>query len=127
MNIDRLREWATEKEKFQTVEDFITFGRAFIDYRIEVGFQAELVSRNTPQYRFLQFGADAEYQLTRPINTQLFYAPNEFDQGTDPLLRDHISGIDKFFAEDLPAFVREAPPVDVQIDESAPAPFDSGE
>lgn len=79
MKIEQLREWATDKQRFLTINDYVVFGRAFMEYRTTDGFQAELVSRNTPQYRFFQFHADADYQLTRPINTNLFYSPEQFD------------------------------------------------
>jgi len=79
MTIEQLREWAVQKERFKTIADYVAFGRAFLDYRSGSGFQAELISQNTPQYRFFQFHADADYQLTRPINTNLFYLAEDFD------------------------------------------------
>src|SRR5690606_26587127 len=79
MNIEELRDWATDKERFESIADYLDFGRAYLDYRAEDNLQAELVSQNTPQYRFFQYGADADYQLTRPINTMLLYSADEYD------------------------------------------------
>jgi len=80
-NIDQLREWATQKDKFTTINDYISFGRAYLEYRNKEGFQAEIVSRNTPQYRFFQYRKDADYQITRPINSLLFYDEENYDAG----------------------------------------------
>lgn len=79
MSITELREWATTKERFLSIEDFVTFGRAFLEYRGNGNFQAELVARNNKQYRFFQYSDDADFQLTRPINTDLFYTADDFD------------------------------------------------
>lgn len=79
MNIVGLREWATDQDRFLTMRDYMDFAKAFLEYRGDHGFQAELVSRNTPHYRFFQYKADADYQLTRPINSELYYGVDEFD------------------------------------------------
>lgn len=79
MNISMLREWATDKERFLSIDDYLEFGTAFLTYRAESGLQAELVAQNNPQYRFFQFKSDADFQLTRPINTNLFYSLEEFE------------------------------------------------
>lgn len=78
MNIGALRDWATDKARFLSVKDFLDFGQAFLEYRDGSNLQAELVSRNTPQYRFFQYREEADFQLTRPINTDLFYTADEF-------------------------------------------------
>ena len=65
MNITDLLGWATDKSRFATIRDYLEFATAFLEYRESAGFQAELVSRNTPQYRFFQYKADAGFQLTR--------------------------------------------------------------
>src|SRR5690625_4517438 len=90
MTIQSLQDWATDKDKFLSVEDFITFGRAFLEYRSKVGFQAELVARNNHQYRFFQYREQADFQITRPINTGLFYTADEFDDS----VRDFYAVLD---------------------------------
>lgn len=83
MNIDSLREWANNKDRFSSVEDFLDFGRAFVEYRQGDAFQAELVAKNTPKYRFFQYSEEAGYQITRPINSELFYEADDFDAAID--------------------------------------------
>lgn len=78
--IDELRAWAVDKGRFTTLSDFTDFAREFVAYRAEDNFQAELVAANTPQYRFFQYREDAGYNITRPINTKLFYEADEFDE-----------------------------------------------
>lgn len=80
MKIEKLREWAADKEQFLAITDYLNFAREFLSYRDTIGFQAELVSRNTPKYRFFQYKEDADYQITRPINTELLYTAEDFDQ-----------------------------------------------
>lgn len=79
MRINQLRDWAADKSRFLAIGDYVDFAAAFLDFRESLGMQAELVSRNTPQYRFFQYKADADFQLTRPINDDLFYVSEEFD------------------------------------------------
>lgn len=103
MNIDQLRDWATDKSKFLSVDDFIDFGSAFLEYRAGSNLQAELVSRNTPQYRFFQFREDAGFQLTRPINTELFYSADEFDAAS----KLFMEALDRVMDDDATAFSEE--------------------
>lgn len=79
MNIAEIREWATDKTRFESIGDYLAFGSAFLEYRGSDSLQAELVARNTPQYRFFQYQVDADYQITRPINTELFYTADQYD------------------------------------------------
>ncbi len=53
MSIIKLRDWAADKRKFVKVRDYLDFAEAFVEFREKAGnIQAELVARNTPQYRF---------------------------------------------------------------------------
>lgn len=79
MNAIELREWAADKERFTTLADFLDFARAFLEFRRKDGFQAELTAVNNKAYRFFQYGEDVDSQLTRPINTSLFYESDHFD------------------------------------------------
>lgn len=82
MTISTLRDWATDKDRFLSIRNYLDFAKAYLEYRGDGKLQAELVSRNTPQYRFFQYQRDAGYQLTRPVNTELFYSADEFDLAT---------------------------------------------
>lgn len=89
MNVKRLRDWAADKERFRSIDGYVAFARAFCDFRADQGFQAELVARNNPSYRFLQYKSEADYQLTRPINSDLFYTPDELDSAV-PLFQEAL-------------------------------------
>ena len=79
MSIIKLRDWAADKRKFVKVRDYLDFAEAFVEFREKAGnIQAELVARNTPQYRFFQYNSEADYLISRPINTQLFYEADQF-------------------------------------------------
>lgn len=92
MRVDELRDWATDKDRFLSIDDFFNFAREFLDYRDNSGFQAELVSQNTPQYRFFQYKQDADYQITRPVNTELMYAAKDFDEAVNTF-RHVLAGV----------------------------------
>lgn len=83
MSTEALREWATDKTRFLSIAHYVDFGKRFLEYRAQSGFQAELVARNNPKYRFFQFKSDADFQLTRPVNTELLYGPDDFEAAVD--------------------------------------------
>ena len=60
-----LLEWAVDKPRFGSVDDYIAFGRAFLDFRAGGNFQAELIARNDHKYQFLQYRDDAVYHSLR--------------------------------------------------------------
>jgi hypothetical protein len=62
VSIIKLRDWAADKRKFVKVRDYLDFAEAFVEFREKAGnIQAELVARNTPQYRFFQYNSEADY------------------------------------------------------------------
>lgn len=71
-DLDSLRQWATDKTQLSSLRDFFDIGLAFSEYRDNGNLQAELVARNRNEYRFLQYGESASFQITRPINMGLF-------------------------------------------------------
>ena len=62
------------KTNFTELSDYAEFGQAFWDFAATPGaIQAEIVSRNETQYRFLQFKEDGSFNVTRPLNYNLLY------------------------------------------------------
>ncbi|MDK4265842.1 hypothetical protein [Corynebacterium accolens] len=92
MKIEEIREAATDKDRFESIDDYFDFARRFLEFRDKVGFQAELVSRNTPQYLFFQYKQDADFQITRPVNTELFYTLDDFEEAI-ATFRDVLNGV----------------------------------
>jgi hypothetical protein len=72
MNISDLVIYATDKERFQTVENYIDFCIRYLEY-IENGLQARIVSQNESHYEFFQYRQDGSFNITRPLNSHLMY------------------------------------------------------
>ncbi|SPF67133.1 hypothetical protein PROPJV5_0143 [Propionibacterium ruminifibrarum] len=79
MNIIQLREWAIDKSRFTMPQDYLTFATAFMEWRSNGGMQAELVAKNDHRYRFIQFKEEAGFQISRPINSDIFYDLENFE------------------------------------------------
>jgi hypothetical protein len=74
MTLKQLIKRATDKERFQTLEDYVDFAHAFLDYA-RGSLQAVIVSRNEPHYNFWQFKKEGHFNITRPINSNLMFRP----------------------------------------------------
>lgn len=78
MKISDLQDWASNKERFLELDDYLNFAEEFLNFREDGNLQAELVARNTPTYRFFQYGEEADYLISRPVNSSLFYSIDDF-------------------------------------------------
>ena len=78
MSLENLVNHATDKARFQTIQDYINFCQAYLQF-IERGLQARIVSQNENQYQFYQYRDDGYYNITRPINTLLMYEEAAFE------------------------------------------------
>lgn len=79
MTLARLVERAADKQRFQSIEDYVEFARMFLDYSAE-NLQAVIVSCNEPHYNFWQFKKEGHHNITRPINSNLMFTVAESDQ-----------------------------------------------
>jgi hypothetical protein len=79
MKLSQLVEWASDKERFTSVNDYMSFCREYLSFIFD-GLQAVIVSRNENHYRFFQYGKDGSYNTTRPINSNLFITAADFDE-----------------------------------------------
>lgn len=71
----------TDKERFQSIGDYIGFCQYYLEF-IEQGLQARIVSQNENTYQFFQYQEAGGFNITRPINSHLMYAADTFDQAT---------------------------------------------
>ncbi|MFW0994634.1 hypothetical protein [Vibrio alginolyticus] len=78
MNLEQLVERSCDMSSFQSIEAYLSFALGFTDF-IQEGIQAEIVSRNENNYRFLQYREDGTYNVTRPINYDLMYSYEELE------------------------------------------------
>lgn len=78
MNLIDIIDYATDKRQFQNLEGYINFCSNYLDH-IEKNLQAIIVSQNENHYRFFQYNNWGNYQITRPINSRLFYSKTDFE------------------------------------------------
>lgn len=60
------------KAKIELIGDYVEFAKYYLEF-IETELQAELVAKNENNYRFFQYRRDGEYNITRPVNSELFF------------------------------------------------------
>ncbi len=82
MNIKQLIEIASDKDKFLTIENYLSFCARYLEF-IKTELQAVIVSRNENNYRFFQYKEDATYNVTRPINSNLMLNLEFFEENKD--------------------------------------------
>lgn len=78
MNLLQLVEWAKDKSRFQTVEDYSAFCEEYLAFIFD-GLQAVIVSQNENHYRFFQYRAEGNYNISRPINSDLMISADDFE------------------------------------------------
>jgi hypothetical protein len=79
MSLDDLVKYATQKERFVTIEHYIDFCTRYLEY-IDTGLQARIVSQNESHYQFFQYQQEGNFKITRPLNSLLFYSIEDFDR-----------------------------------------------
>ncbi|MBQ9456835.1 MAG: hypothetical protein IJU53_14325 [Thermoguttaceae bacterium] len=75
--LSHLLEIVSNKNKFQTLTDYSDFCSDFLDF-IQNGLQAVIVCQNETNYRFFQYKKEANFQISRPINSDLIFSAETF-------------------------------------------------
>ena len=70
---------ATNKDNFTDLKGYVDFCEIYLDY-VSENLQAIIVSQNENYYNFFQYGKDGDYQITRPINSNLMYNMRSFSK-----------------------------------------------
>lgn len=70
--------WVSQKDRFEKIEDYIDFSKYYLEY-ISTELQAEIIAQNENNYRFFQYRRDGEYNITRPVNGELFLFLQEYE------------------------------------------------
>ena len=78
MNIQELTEYASTKARFSTINGFLDLASHYLEF-VSKHLQATIVSQNEHQYQFFQYDSWGSYQITRPINSDLFYDSEQFE------------------------------------------------
>lgn len=79
MTLRMLLARATDKEKFLTIQNYIDFCSDYLEF-IEENLQAVIVSQNENHYRFYQYKKDGNFNVSRPINSNLMYDAVGFER-----------------------------------------------
>lgn len=80
MSIQTLTTIAADKNNFETIASYVEFCHRYLDFVAEQhNLQATIISRNENHYVFYQYKQDGDFQITRPINTQLMYDAERFE------------------------------------------------
>lgn len=79
MKIAQLRELAVNTKSFNSLNDYIQFCLAYLSYISDAkNMQAKIIAQNEHQYFFMQYNKDGNYQITRPVNSDLFLEIEDF-------------------------------------------------
>ena len=76
MTLKRLLAQASDKERFASIEDYVDFARAFLEYTAG-NLQATIVSQNEPHYQFWQYKKEGHFNVSRPINSNLMLSASD--------------------------------------------------
>jgi hypothetical protein len=86
MNIKKLAEIVEVKSNFVNLNNYLDFTEKYLNY-IARNLQAIIVSQNENHYKFYQYNKDGNFQITRPINSNLMYDINGFISAKNTFLK----------------------------------------
>lgn len=86
MKLVQLVNRAVDKNQFQTVQDYIAFCSQYLAF-VQAGLQAQIVSQNENHYQFYQYKQDGNFNISRPINTQLMYEKGAFESASHSFMQ----------------------------------------
>jgi len=75
--IKELTSFVTSKKHFVTLKEYRDFAIEFLDF-LEQGLQATIICQNEHNYKFFQFREECDYNISRPVNEDLFVKRSEF-------------------------------------------------
>ncbi len=79
MTIQQMTQHITERLHFKTIQEYEDFAMAFLDF-VEGGLQAKIVCQNEVNYQFFQYKEDCGFNISRPINSDLFGTAESFGE-----------------------------------------------
>lgn len=81
--VKKLLEIAINKDNFSNIECYVNFLRKFIEFIDNDGMQATIISQKTPKYQFFQYKSEANFNITRPINNEIFLNSIDMDKNIE--------------------------------------------
>ena len=86
MNLKQLVNKAKDKSNFSDLKAYIKFCNEYLNY-VADNLQAIIVSQNENHYCFYQYKKEGDFQITRPINSNLMYDANSFSNASKEFLK----------------------------------------
>ena len=86
MKLKLLVNRAIDKSNFVNLEAYIRFCDDYLNY-ISNNLQAIIVSQNENHYQFFQYRKEGNFQISRPINSNLMYAANNFENASKEFVK----------------------------------------
>ena len=96
MTLKQLVNKAKDKTNFVNLKSYIKFCDEYLNY-VSNNLQAIIISQNENHYQFFQYKKEGNFQITRPINSNLMYNANDFLKASKEFLKilQNIKTIDK--------------------------------
>jgi hypothetical protein len=96
MSLKQLLNNAKNKKNFADLKAYVKFCDEYLNY-ISENLQAIIVSQNENHYQFFQYKKEGNFQITRPINSDLMYHAREFTKVSKEFMKvlQKIKSIDK--------------------------------
>jgi hypothetical protein len=86
MNLKQLVNKAKDKSNFVDLKGYVKFCDEYLNY-ISDNLQAIIISQNENHYQFFQYRKEGNFQITRPINSNLMYNAKEFSKASKEFLK----------------------------------------
>lgn len=80
-NINAICTLARNKDFFLSIERYVEFGKIYSDFiSDDKNYEARITSQNEHNYKFYQYKEEGGYNVTRPINSNLFLLADKIDK-----------------------------------------------
>ena len=86
MKLKQLINKAKDKSHFTNLKGYVAFCNEYLSY-IADNLQATIISQNENHYRFYQYRKEGNFQITRPINSNLMYDAKLFAKTSKEFLK----------------------------------------
>lgn len=86
MNLRQLIDKVKDKSNFTDLKAYIKFCNEYLNF-ITDNLQAIIVSQNENHYNFFQYKKEGNFQITRPINSNLMYNAKTFSETSKEFLK----------------------------------------
>jgi hypothetical protein len=96
MKLKDIIDKVTDKNNFSDLKSFVRFCDEYLTFAKD-NLQAIIVSQNENNYRFFQYKKDGNFQITRPLNSNLMYDSEPFSTNANEFLKilKHIKSANK--------------------------------